>query len=131
MIGLDTNVLVRHFAKDDPTQAAQVSALLKSFTVENPGYISIVTLVELAWVLHRVYSLSKVELIAVLESLLRSPELMVQHARVVDDALKMFFSSKCEFADTLNSQLGNDAGCKFTLTFDKGAASQLGMRLVR
>ncbi len=38
MIGLDTNVLVRYFAQDDPVQSRKASALIESLTAERPGY---------------------------------------------------------------------------------------------
>ena len=56
MIGLDTNVLIRHVTQDDPAQSPRASALIEGrLTEEEPGFVSIVTLAETAWVLDRVY----------------------------------------------------------------------------
>ena len=47
MIGLDTNLLVRYFTQDDRYQFELVVALMDSLTREEPGFISLVTMVEL------------------------------------------------------------------------------------
>lgn len=47
MIGLDTNVLVRYVAQDDTIQSPKASAMIESLTAETPGYVSLVSVVEL------------------------------------------------------------------------------------
>ena len=49
MIGLDTNVLVRYVTQDDPVQSAKASSLIESFTATSPGFVSLVSVVELVW----------------------------------------------------------------------------------
>ena len=51
MIGLDTNVLVRYIMQDDPEQSPKATELIESLTGENPGYITMVSVIELYWVL--------------------------------------------------------------------------------
>jgi len=41
--------------RDDPVQSEQARALVRSLTPEDPGYISLITLVEFVWVLQRGY----------------------------------------------------------------------------
>jgi predicted nucleic-acid-binding protein len=48
MIGLDTNVLARYITQDDSKQAASAGRLIESLDEQSPGYITLVTLVELA-----------------------------------------------------------------------------------
>jgi predicted nucleic-acid-binding protein len=72
VIGLDTNVLVRYFAQDEPDQAAIATRLIEGFTPEAPGFISTVTLVETVWVLSGAYKMPKPEITAVIEGLLRA-----------------------------------------------------------
>ena len=50
MIGLDTNVLVRYVTQDDPVQSAKASDLIESLTTLSPGFVSLVSVVELVWV---------------------------------------------------------------------------------
>jgi predicted nucleic-acid-binding protein len=130
VIGLDTNVLVRYLAQDDAIQSPQASALIESLTVDSPGYISMVTVIELVWVLSDCYATPKSELCAILESLLRTKELVVAQAEIVWKALRKFRVTNADFADCLIMYLGDGAGCEDTVTFDKGAVKGCGMRLL-
>ena len=47
MIGLDTNVLVRYIMQDDPKQSAKATKLIESLDADRPGYITMVSVVEL------------------------------------------------------------------------------------
>ena len=47
MIGLDTNILVRHLTQDDPIQSPKAREVFeRRLTEENPGFVSIVAMVE-------------------------------------------------------------------------------------
>ena len=47
MVGLDTNVIVRYIMQDDPIQVAQAVAVIEEeLTQDNPGFISLIVLVE-------------------------------------------------------------------------------------
>ena len=71
MIGLDTNVLVRYLAQDDTIQSSQATEIIeRQLTEENPGFISLVTMVETVWVLDRVYGLSNHEVAKAVEGIL-------------------------------------------------------------
>ena len=60
MIGLDANVLVRYFAQDDRVQSGKATDLIeRRLSERDPGFISIVAMVETVWVLQRAYSLGK------------------------------------------------------------------------
>ena len=59
MIGLDTNILVRYLAQDDPVQSPKATELIeRHLTEENPGFVSVVAMVETVWVLDRAYGLA-------------------------------------------------------------------------
>ena len=53
MIGLDTNVLVRYIMQDDPKQSPKANELIESFDSDRPGFVTLVSVVELYWVLNR------------------------------------------------------------------------------
>ena len=130
MIGLDTNVLVRYIAQDDAKQSPMASTLIESLTVESPGYISVISVVELVWVLSGCYGSSKGEICEVLETLLRTKEIIVANADIVWQAVRLFKEGKADFADCLIERTANEAGCSYTTTFDRGAAKHCGMRLI-
>ena len=51
MIGLDTNVMVSYIAQDDAAQAKKATKLIESLSPESPGYIPLVTVVELVLII--------------------------------------------------------------------------------
>ena len=131
MIGLDTNVLVRYFTQDDPPQAAQATALMESFSSESTGFISLVTMVELVWVLTSCYQTSNDKIGDVVETVLRAKELVVQNSDIVWQSLRAFRDNiKAGFADCLIERSAHAAGCAYTVTFDRDAAMAAGMRQI-
>lgn len=130
MIGLDTNVLVRYIAQDDPKQSLMATRLVESLTADSRGYVTIVSVVELVWVLTDCYALTKGELCEVLGTLLRTRELVVAHADTVWQALRLLKEGKADFSDCLIERFAKEAGCDYTATFDRDAARHCGMRLV-
>ena len=130
MIGLDTNILVRYVAQDDPKQSPKATRLIESLTADAPGYVSVVSVVELVWVLIGCYASTKGEVCEVLETLLRTKEIVVAHADTVWKALRLFKEGKADFADCLIERSANEAGCSHTTTFDRYAAKHCGMRLI-
>ncbi|MFJ2456681.1 PIN domain-containing protein [Pseudomonas protegens] len=128
MIGLDTNVLVRYVAQDDPAQSSKATVLIESLTSNSPGFIAMVSVVEMVWVLQSCYQSTKSEIVAVLETILSTKELVVERAEVVWQALRKFSDSKADFADCLIERCANAAECEYTVTFDSKAAKTAGMR---
>ncbi len=130
MIGLDTNVLVRYIAQDDPRQAAKAVHLIETECSEaRPGFVTAVALAELVWVLEECYRSAKAEIVAVLERILRTRQLVVEEAETVWKAVRLFEASRADFADCLIDRIGAAHECEYTATFDKGAAAA-GMRLI-
>ena len=133
MIGLDTNVLVRYVTQDDPAQSRLVARTLDArVTLEQPGFVCIVTVIELVWVLQAHYSASREDIAVAIEELLSDARFRVQHESAVWRALDEFsLTSSTDFADALIAALGQEQGCKTTLTFDKKAARIPGMELLK
>ena len=118
MIGLDTNVLVRYLSQDDPTQSACTTALIDSFTTENPGYIPLVSLVELVWVMQSCYQVKRVEIVQILRILLGTKELIVENPETAIKALRVYSGSKADFSECLIERSANRAGCDYSVSFD-------------
>ena len=128
MIGLDTNVLVRYVTQDDPVQSAKASELIESLTTASPGFVSLVSILELVWVLQSCYQSAKSDVVMVLETLLRIRELTVEHAEIIWQALRKFVANKADFADCLIERCAHAAGCEYTATFDLNAIKTTGMK---
>jgi len=130
MIGLDTNVLVRYIMQDDARQSAPATRLVESLSAEVRGFVTLVSVVELSWVLSSAYDLERAEVTTVIERLLRTKELAVEGAQVVWKALRLLQSAKMEFADCLIACSAAAAGCEKMLTFDRAAAKSGAMTLI-
>lgn len=130
MIALDTNVLVRYLMQDDPKQSPRATRLIEALTGEEPGFVPIVAMVELVWVLSGSYGLDRAQVSEALEGLLRSRELRLDRADLVVRALRRFSAGGADFADCLIERIAADAGCTDTMTFDAGAARSAGMKLI-
>jgi predicted nucleic-acid-binding protein len=130
MIGIDTNVLVRYFTLDDARQIPLAVECIDSLSADSPGFISLVVVVELVWVLEGSYKFGKKRIIEILEGMLRSHELVLEQTDTLRQALRRFETSCADFADCLIERCAHAAECQNTLTFDRHATSA-GMRLLR
>lgn len=131
MIGLDTNVLLRLYLADDPAQAEKARRLVASLTPEAPGYVSIITLVELIWTLRNRYRLPREKVMEVVNGLLQTRDIVVEDEGVVEAAIDGASGLAAEIPDRLIALRNAEAGCRHTLTFDKGAAKTVsGMELI-
>jgi len=130
MIGLDTNLLVRYLAQDDPVQSPKATEIIEQrLTEENPGFVSIVAMVETVWVLDRAYGLPAREIAATIERMLQTDVLRVENEQEVFSAMIALREGQGSFSDAIISALGTRAGCSFTLTFDRKALRLAGYRL--
>ena len=130
MIGIDTNVLVRYIAQDDAVQSARATKLLeKECSPATPGFVGLVVLLELVWVSESCYGASRGEVANIVRRILSIRQLVVQEAETAWKALRLFESSKADFADCLVERMATAAGCTTVMTFDK-AAARAGMTLL-
>ncbi len=132
MIGLDTNVVVRYLAQDDDVQSAIATRFLSRLTKDKPGFISAVVLAEISWVLARRHKLDRSDIARTIRDLLETAELVIENAEVAYRALGIYLgSASVEFADALISETASLAGADETVTFDRAAATEAGMRLLK
>jgi predicted nucleic acid-binding protein len=77
MIGLDTNVLVRIFARDDAQQAARAIRVIDE---GNPGqiFVNVVVLAEFAWTMRRAYKWDDDWIRHALTRIVRHPALTIR-----------------------------------------------------
>jgi predicted nucleic-acid-binding protein len=131
MIGLDTNVLVRYIMQDDAKQAKLATKLVESLNEASPGFISLVSSVELSWVLESAFDLSRNQIVAVFHSLMAVDAFKLERVSVVASAVRAYGEGKADFADYLIERSSAQAGCERTMTFDKKAARTGGMVLIQ
>lgn len=131
MIGLDTNVVVRYLVQDDPRQSAAATRLVeRSLSPGNPGFISLVTLAEIGWVLAECYQADRARIQSVVEGLLSSRQIVVEQADLVWAALRSLKVSRADLSDALIGQVAFAHGAPRVVTFDKAAAKLSGFELL-
>jgi predicted nucleic-acid-binding protein len=129
MRGLDTNILVRFFAQDDPLNSPRADAIMKSLTEEEPGWLSLVAVAEFVWVMRRRFKMDRTMIHTVLNYLLTRPAIVIEQDDLVRKAASLFLNGNAEYSDYLVALAAQAAGCKQTLTFDRKAARSAGMTL--
>ena len=123
MIGLDTNVILRYLLQDDPKQTRQANVIFdRQLSEQNPGFISLATVLEIVWVLRGLLKQSSSQIASHLENLLAADSLEVQNEQQVFDAAFALKHGTGGFEDALIGALNAWAGCSHTLTFDRKAA---------
>ena len=130
MTGLDSNVLVRYFFKDDPLQTPIAVTLIHSLSPADPGWVGLVVLAELIWVLKRIYKVGRTGIIDVVEILLASQEIVLEQEDLVGRAFSLYRNGKADFGDCLISISARNAGCDRIATFEKRSARDAGMELI-
>jgi len=120
MIGLDTNVLVRHIVRDDERQAAAATRLIETHcTPEDPGIVTLVVLCELVWVLDRGYGYERSLVAGVVRKMLSASDLQVERSELAWRALHYYEKGKGDLADYLIGLCGQEMGAEVTFTFDR------------
>lgn len=131
MIGIDTNVLARYLAEDDPIQTSlAVDLIEKSISSKEPAFISLVVLVEIVWVFKGCYKRNKNDLCQIVRVILETKQFKVEQADLAYKALKLYESGNGDFSDALISSICKDNECAEIFTFDKKASS-VGMTLLK
>lgn len=130
MTGLDTNVIVRFLMKDDADQAALATKAFAEFTSVAPGFVCREVLVELVWVLQKIYRLPRTDIADAIEGLLGARDIVVESADQVAIAVDRLRKGGAGFADQMIALAGQGAGCQSTVTFDRKAAGLPGMSLL-
>lgn len=123
MIGLDTNVLVRYIVRDDQQQTETATRLIESkCTPEDPGFINLIVLCKLVWVLSRGYEYDRPMVARVIRRILSVQELQVDDAELAWRAIRLYGQGKADFADYLIGLSTQRENAVVTYTFDRKAA---------
>jgi len=114
----DTNVLVRAVVRDDIKQAEEASKLLRDAEVIA---ISLPSLCEFVWVLHRAYKFAPQEISLAIKALLNAANVVVNRPAV--EAGLAVLNAGGDFADGLIAYEGIWLGAETFVSFDRKAVS--------
>jgi predicted nucleic-acid-binding protein len=122
MIGLDTNIVLRWLVADDNDAVQSRAALRAIEQADAIIFVNDIVIAETAWVLAARYKQSRHDVVAGFKRLLAHPMVRVSNTAAVLSALSAYELGGAGLSDHLIGTLNTAAGCKTTLTFDKGAA---------
>ena len=97
MLAVDTNVVVRFLAGDDPAQHRRAVALFRAHTV----WLSKTVLLETEWVLRSAFAFTAAEITHALRGLTRLPGVRCEDPRAVQSAIEAL-PAGMDFADALH-----------------------------
>lgn len=130
MIALDTNVLVRFLVEDDAEQALAALGLLEGLTAEQPAFVCREVMVELVWVLERVYRLPRTRIASVLQALIATKGLEIEAANDVARACSRYRLGEAGFADLMIVFAAERSRASPLYTFDQQFARIDGTELL-
>jgi len=131
MIGIDTNVLVRVFVDDSSAQTKLALRFLNTLSEHKPGFVGLVVLVELAWVLKRSYGFSQDAVMVAFDTLLDSANIEIERSDIAQSAVEVARDTGTDIADNLIAMVAMEAGASKVVTFDRNAAKRIpGMELL-
>ena len=117
---VDTNIFLRLLVKDDETKVKACVNLIKDskqndFTL----YVLPVTVLEIVWVLEKVYKYEKKAVRELTEAILNTPELKCEMEGVFRQALIAYETSNVKFADAVMGYWGLERGVSTVFTYDE------------
>ena len=118
MIGVDTNVLVRYVAQDDPEQCKAVNALFEQASTKSKLFISAAVVVECLWVLAGRYQLSDEQAKDFIRFLQGSKKVSLERSEMFSKIIALDDVKAKDIADVIIASIALDAGCSEFFTFD-------------
>lgn len=112
MLAIDTNVIVRLLANDDPDQAVKAKSLIANADV----FVATTVLLETEWVLRGAYRVAKSDILAALRAFAGISTVRLEDPVRVEAALTLA-AGGMDFADALH--LAGAEGCEAFITFDQ------------
>jgi predicted nucleic-acid-binding protein len=131
MVGIDTNVLVRHIVQDDEEQAALARELIEErLDSVNQGYLPLIVLCELVWVLGTAYRYSRRQVALALRQVLITDCFAVERHELAWAAFRDYDIGSADYADCVIARINRESGADCTFTFDRKAAKSEGFCLL-
>ena len=120
---VDANAILRYILNDNNEMAVQVDALLKSKTVS----VRCEVLAEVVYVLSKVYSLNRAELVIGIKVFLGNPNVTIESSEAIFLALETYSETSMDFVDCV--LYGMSTSCGYGIfTFDKQLNSMVNNR---
>jgi len=117
---IDTSAILRLLVQDDELKAKAVENLIR--TAPEQGLVldvMPVTILEIVWVLEKVYKYSKKDVRELAEAIINTPQLKVESTGVFLNALQVYEEKNVKFADAVMAFWAMDEGVTTAYTYDE------------
>jgi len=130
---IDTSAILRLLTKDDENKSKAVGKLIKESG--NKGitlYLLPVTVLEIVWVLEKVYKLDRKTIREIVEATLNTPQMKCYLENVFRKALIAYETKNIKFADAVMGYWGIEEGLSTVYTYDEKDFRKIeGLNVVR
>lgn len=126
MEAFDTNVVVRILVRDDEEQCERAEQALRAAIAGGGVWLSVVVLVETAWVLRGAYKLERAAIAAALTRIVRTEGVGVESPAAILAALDRYVAGPADFSDYVILESAARAGALPVRTFDVRLAAAEG-----
>lgn len=117
---IDTSAILRMLVQDDDLKAKAVEKLIRNAPEMGLAlHVIPVTILEIVWVLEKVYKYPRKAIRELAEAIINTPQLKVELATVFLNALKAYEEKNVKFADAVMAFWGLDKGITTTYTYDE------------
>jgi predicted nucleic-acid-binding protein len=131
VIAVDTDVLVRVFVADEPSQVTKARRVFDDAAEGGARvWIGDTVLVELAWTLSPAYGHDRRDIATALRALASHATVLLESPAAVRSATEAFVQGPGDFAGCLLAMKAAAAGCDRLATFDRGMKALPGVQLL-
>ena len=117
---IDTSAILRMLVQDDDLKAKAVENLIRNSSEKGIVlHVIPVTILEIVWVLEKVYKYPKQAIRELAEAIINTPQLKVELGGVFLNALKAYEEKNVKFADAVMAFWGLEKGIATTYTYDE------------
>jgi len=123
VIGIDTNILIRYIVQDTDEAKLATAYLEQKCSSENPGFVCLIVLCEIVWVLRKAYKYDKSIVVPILYRLMTTKELEIENTVVAWRAYEEYKNGNADFSDYVIGLVCRRGDAHPVVTFDRKAAS--------
>jgi predicted nucleic-acid-binding protein len=117
---VDTSVILRLLVRDDDVKIKAVERLIRN--AEREGgvlYVLPVAILEVVWVLEKVYKFDRSSIRELVIAILNTPQLRIEREDVFRKALLVYEIKNVKFADAVMGYWGLERGYETVFTYDE------------
>jgi len=117
---LDTNIILRLLIKDDEVKIKSCLELIKNANErESSLHLLPVTILEIVWVLEKVYKYPRQNTVELVGAILNTPGIKTENEEVFRKALSAYETKNIKFADAVMGYWGLERGFTTVYTYDE------------